>query len=159
MWVRRTRPPLNRISTCLPAAATRSTVRPVIGASSWTRVSAGSTDSKRTTTPPPSARSSVRAVRKIASPSGTSADPAHLEAHRRRVEAGLDQERRKRMARRILAVDVADQQAAAPLLPRDAGERAGERAAGGGSRGLVLGQVGGELTSAARQVGGEHPVD
>jgi hypothetical protein len=30
----------------------RSTVRPVMGVSSWTRVSAGKTDSKRTTVPP-----------------------------------------------------------------------------------------------------------
>ena len=70
MWVRSTRPPEKRISRCLPTAATLSTVRPVSGVSSWTRVSAGNTDSNRTTGLPASARCSVRAARKIVSPSG-----------------------------------------------------------------------------------------
>ena len=80
---------------CLPAADTPSTRRPVIGVSSWIRVSAGKTDSNLRTTCPASARCSVRAARKIVSPSGTSSSdtengagrscgqerPPHLEPH------------------------------------------------------------------------------
>src|SRR6185436_864641 len=49
---------------------TLSTVRPVTGVSSWIRVRAGKTDSKRRISRPASARLSVRAARKIVSPSG-----------------------------------------------------------------------------------------
>ena len=64
---------------------------------------------------PASARCSVRAARKIVSPSGMRppacgsrvaaarghrGDPPHLQAHRGRVEAGVDQERRERCSRR-----------------------------------------------------------
>jgi len=90
MWVRSTRPPDSSISRCLPFAVMRSMVLPVMGASSSTRVSAGSTDSNRTIFLPASARFRVRAARKMVSPSGM---PPHLEAHRGRTEARLEQVR------------------------------------------------------------------
>ena len=55
---------------CLPRAETDSTVRPTIGWSSATRVSAGYTDSKRVTVCPARARCRALAARKIVSPSG-----------------------------------------------------------------------------------------
>ena len=58
------------MSRCLPSDRTERTVRLAIGSSSSTRIRAGSGDSKRVTVRPASARWSVRAVRKIVSPSG-----------------------------------------------------------------------------------------
>ena len=71
MCVRSTRSPENQISRCLPRASTRSIVlADECGRSSSTRVSRGKTESKRVTVRPASARLSVRAARKIVSPSG-----------------------------------------------------------------------------------------
>src|SRR5258705_6368826 len=71
MCVRSTRSPENQISRCLPRASTRSIVLPAIRRSSLERASFAKTDSKRVTVRPASARLSVRAARKIVSPSGT----------------------------------------------------------------------------------------
>src|SRR5687768_14966408 len=129
IWVRRTRAWENRISTCLPIARTLSTVRPVIGVSSWMRVSAGKIDSKRTTGLPASARLRVRAARNIVSPSGMTArapgdvrlagswrrhrPTPHMKSHRGGAEAGLDEERCEGMLWRWHPVDFADEQAEA----------------------------------------------
>jgi len=72
MCVRRTRSPENQISRCLPRASTRSIVRPRSGAVSSTRVRWEKTESKRVTVRPASAWLSVRAARKMVSPSGIS---------------------------------------------------------------------------------------
>ena len=101
----------NCISTCLPAASTRSTVRPGDRRVVVDTVSAGRTDSKRTTVVA-GERASERARRpEDVSPSGRSgrrpAEPS-VEVDRRiwnpiadGVEAGLDEERREWMLARV----------------------------------------------------------
>src|SRR5689334_22282751 len=71
MCVRSTRPPEKETSRCLPRELTASIVRPAIARSTSTRVSAGYAESNRVTVRPARARCSVRAARKIVSPSGT----------------------------------------------------------------------------------------
>src|ERR1035437_9060670 len=116
------------------------------------RASLGSTVSKRVTVCPASARWSVRAVRKMVSPSGMSGrlrgglrhvglrDAAHLEAERGGDEAGLFEESRQEVVARRGVVDFTDEQSAAPGLTADSdfGERAGEFARAAGEVGLVL---------------------
>src|SRR5665647_1278866 len=122
------------------------------------RASLGRTVSKRVTVCPASARWSVRAVRKMVSPSGMSVrlrgglrhgglrdaarllDMEHLEAERGGDEAGLFEEARQEVVASRSVVDFADEQAAAPGLAADSdfGERAGEFARQACALGLVL---------------------
>src|ERR1051325_11678067 len=128
MWVSSTRSPEKRISSHLPADSTRSTVRPASGVSTSTRASFGSTVSKRVTVCPPIASCSVRAVRKMVSPSGIDVGflggidyrrghATHLETERAADEAGLLQQRRQEVLARGRVVDFADQQTGAAPLP------------------------------------------
>src|SRR5919106_6629764 len=154
MWVRRTRSPENRMSRCLPAALTSSTVRPASGASSSTRVRTGRTESKRVTTLPASARCSVRAARKIESPSGTPGRPtAHVEAHRGWSEAALDEVGGEGMLGGGHAVDLGDEQAAVRTGKGERGQLVGDGASGDRALGLVFGPPDGERAAAAGDVG------
>src|SRR6516165_1503373 len=152
MWVRRTRSPERWTSTHLPRASTFSTARPVTVRSTSTRARCGRTVSNRVTGQPASARSSVLAVRKMVSPSGTSGGlrdvrvavcvgvfglakrvlerlyAAHLKAERGVKEAGFFQVTRQEMLAGRLLVDFTDKQAAAPALAADGqlGEFLGE---------------------------------
>src|SRR6185437_200755 len=116
----------------LPAASTLSTTRPAMGESSSMRASCGSCVSNFVTTCPCSARLSVRAARKMVSPSGIAglvlfglrffshrgrSHAAHLVACRRGDEAALFEERTQRLTGSRLIVDCGDQQSAAPPLP------------------------------------------
>src|ERR1039458_4086377 len=94
MWGSRIRSPEKCMSSHLPRASTKPTVRP------------GSSGPKEVTGAPPSARARVRAVRKIVSPSGISGglrlsgfgdvarllDMEHLQAEGRWHEASLFEE-------------------------------------------------------------------
>src|SRR5450759_1397261 len=133
------------------------------------RASLGSTVSKWVTVCPESARWSVRAVRKMVSPSGMSGglrgglrhgglrDAAHLEAERGGDEAGLFEEAREPVFASRSVVNFADEQAAAPGLAADSdfGERAGEFARVAGEVGLVLRQDDADCRIAAAQERGE----
>src|SRR5687768_12609391 len=133
MWVRSTRSPENRMSRFLPAALTSSTVRPAMDAPSSIRVRAVRTDSNRVTTLPASARCSVRAARKIESPSGTPCCPAaYTESHRRAGESALHEVGGERMIGGRRAVDFGDEQAAVRASERERSELVGDGACGEG---------------------------
>src|SRR5450631_2160843 len=96
------------------------------------RTSFGSTVSKRVTVWPASARWSVRAVRKMVSPSGISVgfrkrrfrhhgfnDVAHLQAERRLHESSFFQEAGEEVFAGRSFVDFPDEQAGAARLPAD----------------------------------------
>src|ERR1035437_1736334 len=135
------------------------------------RPSLGSTVSKRVTVWPASARWSVRAVRKMVSPSGMSGrlwlgglrdaarllDMKHLEAERGGDEAGLFEEARQEVFARRGAVDLADEQAAAAALPSDSdlGELAGQFARESRALGFVFRQDYAGFRIAAPQKRGE----
>src|SRR5215470_1274411 len=162
MWVSRTRSPERWMSSHLPRASTFLTVRPLTALSTSTRARSGRTVSNRVTGHPARARSSVLAVRKMVSPSGTSGglrdvriaffvgvfgrrglgkhvlkwgDTAHLKAERGVQEAGFFEVTRQEVLAGGLVVDFADEQAAAPAL------------AAHGQRGEFLGELAGEAAA------------
>src|SRR6185436_11058139 len=138
--VRSTSPPENRTRRCLPAEWIRSIVRPAIGASSLTRFRAGKTDSNEVTGFPASARCSVRAARKIVSPSGIvvvlgarrwgdrerggfrckstgrPGRPSHLESHCGGVETGINQKWCERVFDGLDGVNLGQKEAPPSIL-------------------------------------------
>src|SRR5690348_14468437 len=129
MCVARIRSPEKNMRHHLPRDSTRSTVRPTIGVSSLTRASGASAVSKPVTIFPPNAFCSVRAARKMLSPSGITAGilsfravarqsrqtATHSETERRGMESRIQEKACQRVLRDGDAVDGRDEQTA-PLV-------------------------------------------
>src|SRR5580693_2806094 len=108
IWVSRMRPPEKWMSIHLPLASTFSMVRPVTGVSISTRSSLGRTDSNAVTVWLASARWSVRAARKIVSPSGMgrklTVDSRKLKGGKKKKEKDNAETRRaQRFAERFIS--------------------------------------------------------
>src|SRR5581483_6699923 len=176
MWVSRIRSPEKKMRHHLPRASTRSSVRPVMGLSSFTRASGASVVSNLVTILPASALFNARAARKMLSPSGIAAClrrsprqgrqiPPHVEPKRRRLETCIKQEARERMLGYRNTIHAADEHrraAAALRIVRAlniSGEEIRKRAGNLRTRRFIFRQQHLEVWIAPAKIGGQGPVN
>src|SRR5688500_16171657 len=141
---------------CLPAARTRSMVRPAIVSWSSTLASGASAVSNLVTFSPASASCSVRAARKMVSPSGICG--SQLIAEGARSETGLGKERGDCAPRRRLVIDLGGEDGAPRATRYKRCQSPGDLASGHASRRLILRKKDGELLLAASHVADQPPI-
>src|SRR5688572_295985 len=141
---------------CLPAARTRSMVRPAIPSWSSILASGASAVSNLVTFSPASASCSVRAARKTVSPSGICG--SQLIAERARRESSLDEERSNGAPSHRLVIHFGDQDGAPRATRYKRCQSLCDLASGNAPRRLVLREKNGELFLAASHVADKPPI-